>query len=98
MASTLTQSRQLTAAEAAARLGVKKSTLYAYVSRGLLASTRRAEGRGSLFDAAEVEALAQRTRGGGRAKGLEVVVATGLTLIEDDRLFYRGRDATELAA
>ena len=36
--------------EAARRLGVKVTTLYAYVSRGLLTSHPSAVGRRSLFD------------------------------------------------
>lgn len=92
----------ISAAEAAARLGVKKETLYAYVSRGLL-SRQESRGRGtggrhSLFDAAEVDALAARTRRGGRAGALEIVVASAITSLEGDRLRYRGHDATGLAA
>jgi citrate synthase len=54
------------AAEAAERLGIKQATLYAYVSRGVLSRRREAEGRASMFDAAEVEELAppdRRSRG-----------------------------------
>ncbi|HJW59403.1 MAG TPA: helix-turn-helix domain-containing protein, partial [Actinomycetota bacterium] len=36
--------RRLSTAEAAARLGVKPATLYAYVSRGLLGRERAADG------------------------------------------------------
>jgi citrate synthase len=85
------------AAEAAARLGVKRETLYAYVSRGQLARQRGTGGRESVFDSAEVDALAARTRRGGRAGALEVVVASGITSLEGDRLRYRGRDAADLA-
>jgi citrate synthase len=88
---------EITAAEAAARLGVKRETLYAYVSRGVLRRRRQARGRGSVFDSDEVDALAARVRRGGRAGALEVVVASALTSLEGDRLRYRGRDATELA-
>jgi citrate synthase len=88
---------EISAAEAAARLGVKRETLYAYVSRGVLGRRRRARGRGSVFDADEVDALAARVRRGGRAGALEVVVASALTSLEGDRLRYRGRDAVELA-
>jgi len=50
----------LTAAQAAARLGIKPETLYAYVSRGLL---RRHKGiDGSRFDALEVESFAGSRR------------------------------------
>jgi len=38
------------AEEAARRLGVKRSTLYAYVSRGLLGSYPAPDSRRSLFD------------------------------------------------
>nr|WSX73258.1 citrate synthase [Streptomyces sp. NBC_00899]WSX80676.1 citrate synthase [Streptomyces sp. NBC_00899] len=55
--------------EAAARLGVKPETLYAYVSRGLLGSRRAAGGRGSTFDPAEVAALAARGRAGTGGSG-----------------------------
>jgi excisionase family DNA binding protein len=43
--------------EAAALLGVKKATLYAYVSRGVLQSFRRGVGRTRLYRRADVEAL-----------------------------------------
>lgn len=87
----------ISAEEAAARLGVKRETLYAYVSRGQLGRQRRSGGRGSLFDAAEVDALAARTRRGGRAGALDIVVASSITSLEGDRLRYRGRDAAALA-
>jgi citrate synthase len=47
----------LTAAEAAAQLGVKLGTLYAYVSRGWLKSYRRRVGRGTLYRRADIEGL-----------------------------------------
>jgi citrate synthase len=43
--------------EAAALLGVKKATLYAYVSRGMLNSFKQGVGRKRLYRRAEVEAL-----------------------------------------
>ena len=43
--------------EAAALLGVKKATLYAYVSRGVLQSYRMGVGRARLYRRADVEAL-----------------------------------------
>jgi citrate synthase len=90
----------LTADQAAARLGVKVSTIYAYVSRGVLGRTVAPDGRTSQFDAAEVEELARRGRPRAdrrRAGTVDVVLATSLTAILDDRLVYRGHDATELA-
>ncbi|WUS99660.1 citrate synthase [Streptomyces sp. NBC_00708] len=90
--------QRLTTREAAERLGVKPETVYAYVSRGQLSSSRAPGGRGSTFDAAEVEALARRTgrREPSSATG-EPAVRTGITLIADDRYYFRGVDATELA-
>lgn len=43
--------------EAAALLGVKKATLYAYVSRGILRSYRQGVGRKRLYRRLDVEAL-----------------------------------------
>jgi citrate synthase len=54
--------RRLSTAEAAARLGVKPATLYAYVSRGLLGRERSADGRTSTFDPDEVDRLARPGR------------------------------------
>jgi citrate synthase len=45
------------AGEAAAMLGVKKATLYAYVSRGVLRSYKQGVGRRRLYRRAEVELL-----------------------------------------
>ncbi len=42
---------------AAALLGVKKATLYAYVSRGLLQSYKQGVGRKRLYRRADIEAL-----------------------------------------
>jgi citrate synthase len=84
----------LTTADAARRLGVKKETLYAYVSRGMLRSRRAPGGKESHFDPAEVTRLAARRRGGGKAGSLEMVVDSGLTLLDPaGRLWYRGWDA-----
>jgi citrate synthase len=52
--------RRLTSAEAAEQLRVKPSTLYAYVSRGML--TRQRTPAGSTFDAQEVARLARSGR------------------------------------
>ncbi|MFJ3672880.1 citrate synthase [Streptomyces sp. NPDC090106] len=95
------EGRRLTTKEAAELLGVKPETVYAYVSRGQLGSRRVPGGRGSTFDATEVEALARRNRresGGSPASGGELSVRTRITLIESDRYYFRGVDATALAA
>ncbi|ALV32844.1 citrate synthase [Streptomyces sp. CdTB01] len=92
--------RRLTTKEAAELLGVKPETVYAYVSRGQLSSRRTPGGRGSTFDAREVEALARRNRregSGNPGSGGELSVRTRITLIEEDRYYFRGVDAAELA-
>ncbi len=90
----------LTAAQVAARLGVKQSTVYAYVSRGALHRTVAEDGRTSRFDAAEVEELARRGRprtDSRRLGTVDVVLSSSLTSMVDDELAYRGRRAVELA-
>ena len=89
--------RLLTAAQVASRLGVKIDTVYAYVSRGVL--TRRDHGdKESRFAAAEVEKLAARGRRTGAAsKPQPLLIASQLTEISDDGVFYRGTSAIELA-
>ena len=86
----------LTTDEVARRLGVKPATVYAYVSRGLLHSERNAEGKGSLFAEADVEAFAAR-RGRPVPDSAVPVIRTGVMLIRDGRLSYRGHDARVLA-
>jgi citrate synthase len=51
------ESEYLTADEAARRLGVKRATLYAYVSRGVLPSFRQGIKRERLYRRADVERL-----------------------------------------
>ena len=89
--------RRLTAAEAAARLRVKPSTLYTYVSRGLVRSERGPDGRTSYFDPAEIERFAARGRGGRRTNTFDLEIETALTLIDGDSVFYRGVDVLTLA-
>ncbi|MDX3130359.1 citrate synthase [Streptomyces europaeiscabiei] len=92
---------RLSTRETAELLGVKPETVYAYVSRGQLSSSREPGGRGSTFDAEEVATLARRNRresSGSPGTGGEFAVRTRLTLIERDRYYLRGVDATELAA
>jgi citrate synthase len=93
--------RWLSTKEAAELLGVKPETVYAYVSRGQLSSRRVPGGRGSTFDAKEVETLSRRNRresGGSPGSGGELSVRTRITFIDRDRYYFRGVDATELAA
>lgn len=97
----------LTAAQTAARLGVRTETLYAYVSRGLIARERGAHG--SLFDPLEVERFARTRRrvtspshGAARPAGADgsplAVIDTDIALIEDGELWIRGVPIDELVA
>ncbi|MFE6133765.1 citrate synthase, partial [Streptomyces sp. NPDC056437] len=92
------ETNRITTREAAERLGVKPETVYAYVSRGQLSSRRDPAGRGSTFDAKEVDALVRKGRREPSA-GSDVTqrIRTGITLIDKDRYYFRGVDATELA-
>lgn len=98
---------RLSTTQAAARLGVKPATLYAYVSRGLISSERAVDRAGSTFDPLEVEALARsrNRRQGSSASNADTLSGTPLmvldspiTLLRDDQLYFGGRLATELAA
>jgi citrate synthase len=99
--------RWLTAEEAAARLGVSRQTLYAYVSRGRV-GTAAAPGdpRRSLYDAADVCRLAERNRRGRSRQAVatstiswgEPILLSAITRIEAGRLEYRGQDAIALSA
>ncbi|BCJ46483.1 citrate synthase [Actinoplanes ianthinogenes] len=81
----------MTTEQVAYRLGVKPSTVYAYVSRGILTSRRNAAGKGSLFAKSDVDDLiASRKRATPN-------IQTGITLIRNGELFYRGHDVTALA-
>ena len=89
--------RMLESEEAARRLGVKVSTLYAYVSRGLLRSHPAPGSRRSLFELDEVEALARRARTRRPAEARLATVTTAVTQLRDDGPAYRGQPATVLA-
>ncbi|GJD62720.1 citrate synthase [Methylobacterium frigidaeris] len=95
----------LTAAEAAARLGVSRQTLYAYVSRGLIEAHPTADPRVRAYAAEAVARLAASRHRGRRPRevaraaldwGLPVM-ETAVTLIRDGRLYYRGTDALVLS-
>lgn len=100
---TPTRAEYLSAAEAAARLGVSLATLYAYVSRGQV-HARQGEGKRSLYLAQDIERLiARRQAGRGAAQGAAHSLAWGLpvletqiSLIRPDGPYYRGRPVAEL--
>lgn len=94
----------ISAQEAARRLGVKPATLYAYVSRGLLRSSPGPDSRARRYYVEDVQRLmGQRHRGGRSGTPLKPfdkltpVLDTNLSLIENERLYYRGEDASALA-
>src|SRR5712692_5562672 len=96
----------LTAKQAADALGVTRATLYAYASRGQLRSEaipgRPKERR---YYREDVERLQQRKEArrdpnAAAVRGLHwggPVLESGITLIHDGRVYYRGRDAVQLA-
>ena len=98
----------VTAEDALARLGgVRRQTLYAYVSRGLVRSEPvPGDPHRSLYDARDLERLADRRRRGRARRDVaasaidfgEPVLASAITRIADDGPCYRGRDALALAA
>ncbi len=95
----------MTTAQAANALNVTRSTLYAYVSRGLIRSEPMPGTQQRRYRRREVERLAvERERA--RKPALvarasldwgKPVLNSELTLIEGGRLHYRGRDAIELS-
>ena len=97
MSSANSPSTGLTSTEAAARLGVKRQTLYAYVSRGLLPRQVADDGRTSLFDPADVERLrlGRRPESDGE---LHTQIATSLTRVDDRSLWIRGHDLVALVS
>lgn len=89
------------------RLGIRPQTLYAYVSRGRIeAAAHPRDPRRSLYRASDVAALAQKKARGRRAADVaaeaiawgEPVLPSAITTVAGGRLWYRGRDAVELAA
>jgi citrate synthase len=88
---------RITTAEAAARLGVRPETIYAYVSRGFLTSHLADDGRSSLFDAQDIAAF--RGRAGRRRppRDLLTPIVSSLTHIDDHTIKIRGRDICEAA-
>src|ERR1700683_545738 len=94
----------ITAREAVRRLGVKPSTLYAYVSRGLLRSVGVQRSRERRYYADDVERLKRLRRSGRRTAvprgpfdSLAPMLDSAICLVDNGRLYYRGIDAAELA-
>ncbi len=101
------KSHVLSAAEAATQLGISTSTLYAYVSRGMIRSEAAGDDpRARRYNAEDVERLKSRKESRHHPEiaaksalhlGMPVLESS-ITLIENGHLYYRGHDAVELAA
>ncbi|MBE2267857.1 MAG: citrate synthase family protein [Anaerolinea sp.] len=102
--------KYISAKEAAARLNIAEATLYSYVSRGLIRSEAvTARSRQRRYLAEDVDRLVERKAGrrnpeksarDAARRALQwgaPVLESRLTLILDERLYYRGADAAELA-
>jgi citrate synthase len=95
----------LDAAEAARFLGVQRASLYSYVSRGLVRSRARGEGRERQYLRADLARLrasrrARRAGGEGVSGALhwgEPVLESSITQITAAGPVYRGRPAADLA-
>jgi citrate synthase len=86
------------ATEAARMLGVTKPTLYAYVSRGIVGRSTAADGRTSLYARDEVQRLAGRARRReSEPATIDVQISSEVTVLQDEGVSYRGKDAVELA-
>ena len=99
--------RYLTSSEAADALNVSPSTLYSYVSRGMIRSEASTDGRRKrMYRSEDIERLkarkrARRNPGWAVRRALQTgdpILESAITLITDDRVYYRGRDALKLAA
>ena len=97
----------LTAKEATAWLDIKRETLYAYVSRGLVRTTVDAhDAHARLYLRDDLEALKTRSaarRGhapvaAGALRWGEPVLETAVSSVENGRLGYRGLDVEDLVA
>ncbi len=95
----------LSARQAVARLDVKLTTLYSYVSRGLVRSVPGGRARARLYSRADVERLKARhdARAGhaavaaGALRWGEPTLETRISDIRPDGPYYRGVSALELA-
>jgi len=98
--------RYLSAGRAAEELGVSVATLYAYVSRGMVRSEAvGGKKRNRRYRAEDVRRLKERKERRRDPDGVvegalswgTPVMESGITLIEDGRLYYRGREVGDLA-
>jgi citrate synthase len=102
----MTSPSWLDAVSAAALLGVRRPTLYAYVSRGYVRSQPAADGtRARRYAREDVERLRRRAderRDPGKAAAQALqwglpILESSIALIDGQALYYRGHDAVTLA-
>src|SRR5262245_14279412 len=107
MAERATRSPFMSAREAATLLGVSRSSLYAYASRGRVhVEPDPGNPRASRYLTADLERLRDRKQAlmhpeVAARKALDwgtPILESKLTLIERGRVYYRGEDALALAA
>ena len=96
----------MSAADAARMLGVSRATLYAYVSRGFIRSQSQPGAvRERQYAGDDVERLRRRTEerrdpDKATARALQwgmPIMESSITLIDGNRLYYRGHDAVTLS-
>ena len=102
----MVNNRYLTAQEAAAELGISLDTLYAYVSRGLIRSEASdGQKRSRWYPLEDVQRL-KKHKGEyrhpdkvalGAMQAGTPVMESAITMLTNDRFYYRGYDALALA-
>lgn len=100
-----TAQRYITGDEAAKALGIKRQSLYAYVSRGLVRSIAQPGRRERLYYREDIERLEKRMGGrGGMPETVEAALSWGqpvlhsaITELRPEGPFYRGRSSIALA-
>ena len=96
----------ITQEEACDALGVRKQTLYAYVSRGQIEVRWDPQHvNRKLYRESDISALLKKRNLGRARKSIaastmawgEPIISTSISTIVRGRLYYRGKDAIELA-
>lgn len=97
----------LSAMDVCTQVGISRDTLYAYVSRGIVrAIAHPGDARKSLYDRRDVAKLHDRKRRGRSRQSVaastidwgEPILVSNITRIADGQFYYRGQNATDLAA
>lgn len=102
----MARSGYISAKEAAEELGISLATLYSYVSRGLIRSEKADEARRtrrySIEDVEKLKARKEQRRNPAKVVANALhwgapIMESAITLISDNRFFYKGQDALNLA-